>query len=139
MTGLYVLVDPGEGIASVACAGHKIPLIRYTAADKKVRLIQPEGIALGFDKGPVFDRAMSVLQVPLDPGDRLVLVNTGAVTITNPKGAELGEKPLYKQIMAAGSQPSDKFLAHMRAVLEKYAGGADLPHDVSIVTIGRRA
>lgn len=139
VTGLYVLVDPGEGIASVACAGHKIPLIRYTAADKKVRLIQPEGIALGFDKGPVFDRAMSVLQVPLDPGDRLVLVNTGAVTITNPKGAELGEKPLYKQIMAAGSQPSDKFLAHMRAVLEKYAGGADLPHDVSIVTIGRRA
>ena len=137
VTALYVLVDPQEGIATVACAGHKIPLIRYTAADKKVRLIQPEGIALGFDKGPVFDRTLKVLQVPLDPGDRLVLVNTGAVTITNPGGRELGEKPLYKQVMALGSQPSDKFLVHLRAALEKFSGDAELPHDVSIVTIGR--
>ena len=137
VTALYVLVDPAEGIATVACAGHKIPLIRYTAEDKKVRLIQPEGIALGFDKGPVFDRTLKILQVPLDPGDRLVLVNTGAVTITNPQGRELGEKPLYKQVMALGSQPSDQFLAHMRSALEKYAGDAEIPHDVSIVTIGR--
>jgi len=137
VTALYVLVDPDAGIATVACAGHKIPLIRYTAEDKKVRLIQPEGIALGFDKGPVFDRTLTVQQVPVDPGDRLVLVNTGAVTITNAKGTELGEKPLYKQIMALGGLPSDEFLQRLRASLLKYAGEAEVPHDVSIVTIAR--
>jgi serine phosphatase RsbU (regulator of sigma subunit) len=137
VTVLYVLVDPKEGIATVACAGHKIPLVRYTAEDKKVRLIQPEGIALGFDRGPVFDRSLEIQQVPIDPGDRLVLVNTGAVALSNPGGNELGEKPLYKQIMTLGGLSSDEFLARMRASLEKYAGGESLPRDISIVTIAR--
>ena len=137
VTALYVLVDPREGIATVACAGHKIPLVRYTAEDKKVRLIQPEGIALGFDKGPVFDRSLEIQQVPIDPGDRLVLVNTGVVSLSNPAGKELGEKPLYKQIMTLGGLSSEEFLARMRASLEKYAGGESPPRDISIVTIAR--
>jgi len=138
VTVLYVLVDPGAGVATVACAGHKIPLVRYTAADKKVRLIQPEGIALGFDKGPVFDRSLEIQQVPIDPGDRLVLVNTGAVALANPAGKELGEKPLYKQIMTLGGLGTEEFLARMRASLEKYAGGGAPPRDISFVTIARK-
>jgi serine phosphatase RsbU (regulator of sigma subunit) len=137
VTAFYVLVDPKEGIATVACAGHKIPLVRYTAEDKKVRLIQPEGIALGFDKGPVFDRSLEIQQVPLDPGDRLILVNTGAVSVTNPDGNELGEKPLYKQFMTLGGLSSEEFLAKMTAGLKKYAGEAPLPRDISLVTIAR--
>ncbi len=137
VTAFYVLVDPTEGIATVACAGHKIPLVRYTAEDKKVRLIQPEGIALGFDQGPVFDRSLEVQQVPIDPGDRLILVNTGAVSVTNSSGSELGEKPLYKRFMVLGSLSSDEFLDKLSADLKKYAGDAPLPRGISIVTIAR--
>ena len=57
---------------------------RYTAEDGKVRLIQPGGIALAFDKGPIFDRALKVQDIPMEPGDRLVLANTGAVEIRSP-------------------------------------------------------
>ena len=137
VTAFYLLVDPGEGVATVVCAGHKIPLVRYAAADGKVRLIQPEGIALGFDKGPVFDRSLEVQQVPLEPGDRLVLANTATVSLSNPAGAELGEKPFYKQIMALGGQPNEVFLQRIKAALLKYVGGADLPRDVAIVTVRR--
>jgi serine phosphatase RsbU (regulator of sigma subunit) len=137
VTSLYALVDPANAIATVACAGHKIPLIRYTAADKKVRLIHPEGIALGFDKGPVFDRALSVQQVPIEPGDRLVLVNSGAVSVTNEAGEELGEKALYAHIMRLGALPTEAFLAKLKTALENYAGESGLPRDISIVTVAR--
>jgi serine phosphatase RsbU (regulator of sigma subunit) len=138
VTALYLLLDPAEGIATVACAGHKIPLVRYTAADGKVRLIQPEGIALGFDQGPVFERSLDVQQVPLEPGDRLVLANTATVGLTNAAGVELGEKPFYKQVMALGGQPTDVFLSRIKAALAKYAGAAALPSDVAIVTVRRQ-
>ena len=137
VTVLYVLVDPVEAIATLACAGHKIPLIRYAAEDGKIRTVQPEGIALAFDKGPIFDRALTTVQVPLEPGDRLVMVNTGAVLVTNEDGKELGEKTLYGQIMKHAGENTEEFLRRMKKILENYAGEAALPRDVSIVTIAR--
>jgi hypothetical protein len=121
----------------VACTGHKIPLIRFTGADKKVRLVHPEGIALGFDKGPVFERALQTLQVPIEAGDRLVLVNSGAVVLANPQGQELGEKALYGHVMRHGAQDSEKFLERLRGAFDAHIDGAALPRDVSIVTIAR--
>lgn len=137
VTSLYALIDGAQGIATVACPGHKVPLIRYTAADKKVRLIHPEGIALGFDKGPVFDGKLEVTKVPIEPGDRLVLVNSGAVTVQTPEGAELGEKALYGLLMRLGGLPTHQFLAKLRAAIEQHAGGVAPARDVSVLTIAR--
>ncbi len=139
VSALYVLVETGAQRATVACAGHKIPLVRFSASDGKVRLIQPEGIALAFDKGPVFERRLEVAQVPIEPGDRLVLVNSGAVELKNAEGRELGEKPLYAQIMKHGALPTGEFLGRMRAALEAFCAGSELPRDISIVTVARRA
>lgn len=139
VTALYVLLDPAEGTAEVACAGHKIPLVRVAAEDGKVRLLQPEGIALGFDKGPIFDRALQVEKVPLDPGDRIVLATTGAVAVQNPEGEELSEKPLYAHVMRHAKRPTDDFLQRMQTVIEAYADGMEFPKDVSIVTLARDA
>jgi sigma-B regulation protein RsbU (phosphoserine phosphatase) len=137
VSALYVLLDPREGIATLICAGHKMPLVRFTAADGKVRVIQPEGIALAFDKGPIFDRRLEVAQVPIERGDRLVLVNTGATTVLNDEGQELGDKPLFAAIMKHGALPTEEFLARMRQTLEAFAQGGSLERDVSVVTVAR--
>jgi serine phosphatase RsbU (regulator of sigma subunit) len=137
VTALCAQIDPATGVAIVACAGHKIPLMRYTAADKKLRLLQPEGIALAFDKGPVFERTLQIAEVPLEPGDRLVLCNSGAVSIVDPEGVELGEKPLYAHVMKLCGHKPEEFLERLRTVLEAHAGGAPLARDVAIVTIAR--
>jgi serine phosphatase RsbU (regulator of sigma subunit) len=137
VSSLYALLDPAQALALVTCTGHKLPLIRYTGADKKVRLIHPEGIAMGFDKGPVFNTALEVAKVPIAPGDRLVLVNSGAVTIANAEGAELGEKAFYTQIMRLGGLPTEAFLSKLREALEAYRGEAALVRDVSVLTLAR--
>ena len=137
VTALYALVDPRKATVQVACAGHKTPLIRYTAEDGKVRLVQPEGIALAFDKGPIFERALQVQEVPIEPGDRLVLVNTAAAEIVDADGREIGEKDLYTKIMRHGKRASDDFVERLRTVLESHADGEPIPRDVSILTIAR--
>lgn len=139
VSALYVLLDARAGIATLVCAGHKMPLVRFAAQDGKVRVVQPEGIALAFDKGPIFDRRLEVAQVPVEPGDRLVLVNTGAIEVTNAEGRELGDKALFATIQKHAALPTADFLTKLRTALENYSSGGALARDISIVTLRREA
>lgn len=138
-TALYAIVDPGAGVATVACAGHKLPLIRYSAADGKIRLVHPEGIALGFDKGPVFDRTLQVQKIPIEPGDRILIATTGPVQVKNAAGEELGEKAFYRHVLQHASQPTSSMLDDLKKALEKFAAGEPFPNDISIITLARKA
>lgn len=137
VTALYTLIDPRENTATVVCAGHKVPLLRYAAADGKLRLIHPEGIALGFDKGPVFDRGIEAQVVPIAEGDRLFLCNSAPIRLENPDGRELGEKTLYSRILKHCSLETTSLLKTLRRDILKYVGEDVVPYDVSLVTISR--
>jgi serine phosphatase RsbU (regulator of sigma subunit) len=139
VTALYALLDPRTARVTVACAGHKVPLLRYTAADENLRLLHPEGIALGFDKGPVFDRRLEVEEIEMSVGDRLLLVNSGPVLVANADGVELGEKAFYANVMRRAKLDTPKFLKGVRNVLLEWAGTDGPNVDVSLVTVSREA
>lgn len=139
VTALYLLLDAESGRAQLACAGHKMPLIRFDAAERKLRLVHPEGIALGFDKGPVFDRALQLTELEIAPGDRLTLSNSGPLAIVAEDGTNLDEKSFFKMVLRHSGQPTPKFLRGLRQGLEEYGGSETLSADVSLVTISREA
>ncbi|MFT5688938.1 MAG: sigma-B regulation protein RsbU (phosphoserine phosphatase), partial [Planctomycetota bacterium] len=137
VTALYALVDGREGVASVLCAGHKVPLMRYTAEDSKLRVVHPEGIALGFDRGPVFDRRLEQQHVPLLPGDRLLLANSAPLRIENEEGVELGEKGFFQRVLLHSKEDTAVFLRSLKRDLATYAAEGSVPFDVSLVTLSR--
>jgi serine phosphatase RsbU (regulator of sigma subunit) len=137
VTALYALLDPAQGRATVACAGHKIPLLRVCAADGQLRVVQPEGIALGFDKGPVFERRLQVVEVPIDPGDRLVMTNSAPVRIQNEQREELGEKAFYARVRKHCTGDTTQFLRALRRDLEQFSGEGGFQEDISILTLSR--
>jgi len=137
VTALYCLIDHTEGRATVACAGHKIPLLRYAAADRSLRVVHPEGIALGFDKGPVFDRKLEIVDTPIEKGDRLVLTNSAAITVKSYEGAELGEKNFYGRVKKHATVDTGAFLKALRGDLNRFAGEGGVQEDVSLVTVSR--
>lgn len=139
ISALYVLLDPAAGVATVVCAGHKLPLVRLQAGDGQVRTVQPEGVALGLDKGPVFERSLQAVDVPVNKGDRLVLANTGPVAVVDGAGAEFGEKAYYRALLAGARLKTDAMLSHLVKSLEAHAAGAPFPQDVSIVVLSRDA
>ena len=134
VSALYVLLDPKTNVARVACAGHKLPLAHLVAATGKVQLVQPEGIALGFDKGPIFESRLELAHLKLEPGDRLAIFNSGPAVLQNPAGEEYGEKHIYSQVQRHGARATPEFLDRLRSVLEAYAAGAPLARDISILT-----
>jgi serine phosphatase RsbU (regulator of sigma subunit) len=137
VSALYVLIDAATGRARVACAGHKAPLLRIAAADGKLRTIQPEGIALGLDKGPVFDRTLKVVQIEIEPGDRLLLCSTGPLRMPDPAGKELGEKAFYAEVVRAAAKSPQACLDALREMLHKHAGADTIPLEASLVAVMR--
>lgn len=137
VTALAMVVDPVEHIATVACAGHKLSLIRWDAAAGQVKLIQPEGIALGFDSGPVFDRKLELIHAPLEPGDRILIAGTGAVRVTDEDGAELGEKEFYRAFARNAKKAPEVLLDSIVATLKEFAGETAFPADVSMIVLAR--
>ena len=58
VTALYVVIDTVAGAAKVASAGH-LPLVVYRHAIGKTAVVNPQGVALGLDVGPLFDREIT--------------------------------------------------------------------------------
>jgi sigma-B regulation protein RsbU (phosphoserine phosphatase) len=138
ITALYLQLDPAESVATVISAGHKLPLVRYSAAEGKLRTVQPEGIALAFDKGPVFDKSLVPQRVSLEAGDRLFVANTGAVGVTSEDGMELGEKGFYQSLLRACAHgKAADTLARVRADIERFAGEEPLTADVNVLMLAR--
>ncbi|MAF66926.1 MAG: hypothetical protein CMJ84_14885 [Planctomycetes bacterium] len=137
VTAMYVLIDPQAHTVDVACAGHKVPLLHYVAAKRSLRLIQPEGIALGFDKGPVFDRTLQVQRIVLESEDRIVLANTGPVSVQDEEGDELGERPFYKLVHANAGGSTASMLAALEEAVSSFAGDQPFPNDITIASVKR--
>jgi serine phosphatase RsbU (regulator of sigma subunit) len=137
VTALYALVDAQNGRASVVCAGHRLPLLRKTASDGKLRRLQPEGIALGLDRGPVFERALSLQDLAFEPGDGLLLCTSGAARVQDPSGQEFGETRLYNSVAHMPFRDAQEAVRSLRGTLNQFASGESLPDDVSLLCILR--
>ncbi|MBK9385197.1 MAG: SpoIIE family protein phosphatase [Planctomycetes bacterium] len=137
VTALYALLDPQAGELRLASAGHKVPLLRWHGESRRLQMMQSEGIALGLDPGPVFERTIREAKVLVAPGDRLVITNTCGATVRNPAGEELGEKGFYRIVAQHAGADSDRFLQGVLAGIEAHAQGVPLERNFVMVTLKR--
>ncbi|MAE29817.1 MAG: hypothetical protein CMJ87_12690 [Planctomycetes bacterium] len=138
VTALVILLDPAQHRVQIACAGHKVPLLRCSAADGKLRTVQPEGIALGFDPGPVFERSLSITDISLAPGDRLLATNRGPLVACSPEGEELGEQRFFRLVRAYADESTDELLLGLGTAIESHADGQPLSADLSLLSLIRK-
>jgi serine phosphatase RsbU (regulator of sigma subunit) len=123
--GMYCTImgtrfNPQTGVAAIVSAGHQSPAVRFDAESGQMRTLQPNGIALGFDGGPIFRNSIETLQLQLNAGDALFMFSPRATKCTNASGRELGEKGVYSLAKVAIEQGLDV----MQTKLLQYTGGA---------------
>jgi serine phosphatase RsbU (regulator of sigma subunit) len=136
VTALYVVIDTREGKATVASAGH-LPLLVYRHATGKAAKVNPEGIALGLDVGPVFDRALQEGEIPLGIGDRLVLYTDGALQVQNETGEEFGESRFYAAVAREAPKNSQAFVNFVGSAIDQFHLTTPQNDDITISTIKR--
>jgi len=137
VTAFYVILDCRTHKLSFSSAGHN-PMFIYRAATKKIELFNPTGIALGFDKGPLFERTLKEAETDLKPGDRFVLYTDGVVESMNEKHEEFTDKRFEEFVIANAEEDSKTFIHKLVAELKKHQGNAPQHDDITIVTFRRK-
>ncbi len=136
VTALLAVVDPKAATLSIANAGHPALLVTKDEG-KKVDEIHSEGIALGFDEGPVFNETLVVRSIEMAPGDRVTLFSEGFPLIMGRQGKPLGEKRWMGLVKREAGFKSETFVRRVVATLEKFRGKKPLPSDTTLLTLGR--
>ncbi|MDR1613302.1 MAG: SpoIIE family protein phosphatase [Planctomycetota bacterium] len=132
VTACYLILDPLESSMTVASAGHN-PLL-VARADDSVELVNPGGIALGFDRGPIFQRSIREQKVRLLPGDRVLAYTDGAVECANAQNEEYSDRRLREFVRRNRELSSRDFVGALVADLDRHRGAAEVGDDTTIVT-----
>ncbi len=136
VTCLYVILNIEQNAVRVCSAGHN-PLILWRAKTKSIHLINPNGIAIGFDKGPVFENIIKEQKFSLDPGDRLVLYTDGCVEAMNRDEEMFGDKSFYRLVKSYPDVSSGKLLNLIIDAIDEYVAGAPQSDDITLLSIRR--
>jgi len=133
VTMMYVILSVRTREMWIASAGHN-PMVIWRQATRSHELVRPNGIALGFDKGPIFDRTVREQKVQLYKGDRVVLYTDGVVEAMNEKREEWGDDTFYQFVLENAEAPSKDFVRQLLQALDKHKGNAEQHDDITVTT-----
>ncbi len=134
VTAIYGVLNVRQKTLTVASAGHN-PMVLFRARTGKCELVNPAGIALGFDKGPIFNRTVKEQTLQLYKGDRVVLYTDGVVEAMDEQHEEFGDERFYKWVQVNARVKSRDFVRALLRELDGHRGNADQHDDITIVTV----
>lgn len=135
----YAVLDLPSGGVTLARAGHDPPLL-FRHATSSIEELKPPGLALGVDKGNVFDRATREQAFQLDPGDRLLFYTDGVTEAMDPKGLdEFGAARLATAFREAALRrlPAPELIEAIRSQVAAFSNGARQHDDITLLVLER--
>lgn len=132
LTLLLAVVDLDRGVATICQAGHPGP--RLIDASGTVRELGEGGLPVGLFDDAQFDAFV----VPLQPGDRLLLMSDGVTELPDRDGTLLQDCGLDDLLTDLSTLPGPAFVEALVWRLTDHAGGSDFPDDVSVVLFDYR-
>jgi PAS domain S-box-containing protein len=130
---LYPALSEGGkgGVMRVANAGCVMPLIRRT--DGSVSWIDVFGTPLGMQLSTEF--AYQEAEVPLTPGDLIILTSDGVVEANNAAGDLFGFDRLEQAVATGPTTGAEAMLEHLKAAVAAFVGNTEPHDDLTIVIV----
>ncbi len=128
VTLLYGVIDLGKGTFTFARAGHH-PVLVHRPSERTNYVLQPPGLGIGLEAGPVFDRTIRDECFRLQRGDAIVLYTDGLTEAHNGRREEFGEARVLELLKTHGANGSaEALLGRIREGYAAFVGHAE-PHD----------
>ncbi len=134
VTAIFAVLNVYTHEMEVCSAGHN-PMVVYVERKGRCATLNPSGIALGFDKGPIFDRTLKASKLVLEPGDRVVMYTDGVVEAMNSQNEQYGEERFYRFCLTHARMRSRDFVRALVRDLDQHKGDAEQHDDITIATI----
>ncbi len=133
VTVFYMILSLQKAILSCVSAGHN-PMVLWRKASNTCHLVNPNGLALGIDKGPLFEKTLKEQKIQLFKGDRFVLYTDGVIESMNLKHEQYGQNRFYLRTKQLADKSSSEFLSLLVNEIEEHQGEAPQHDDITIVT-----
>jgi sigma-B regulation protein RsbU (phosphoserine phosphatase) len=128
-TMVYGILDTKTLGLSLAQAGHPSPVL--VRPGERPQLLGSGGMPVGLWPEMEFD----CIDIPVCPGDRLLLYSDGVTECMSPKGELFGEERLLEYLFHASCEPLEKLLEGIDREMNAWAGDANFGDDVSLLAI----
>jgi sigma-B regulation protein RsbU (phosphoserine phosphatase) len=135
---IYLTVAPDSRTLTLARAGHTLPLV-WRQATGKVESLHSGGLAVGIDKGEVFERVTKDLTFVMEQGDCLLLYTDGINEALDVKGLEYGEDRIHSTLAALAPQGPRAVVDGLIADVDKFLGGMRSHDDITLIALQKKA
>ncbi len=115
-------------------AGHNDTLV-YNSGTQELREYNPKGIALGLDKGMLFDKMLQSQNLKLAHGDLLLQYTDGISEAMNEQGEEFGDDRLKEAIRKYAHRNVDDFLHSLDQEIRSFSEGFAQNDDITAVVV----
>ncbi len=134
----YLVLEPNSSEITFARAGHTLPLL-WSKETGTVRELKSGGLAVGIDKGEVFERVTKDVTFTMQPGDCLLLYTDGVNEALDAKGLEFGEKRIYKTLSTKAKDGPTAVIDQIVQDVDKFLGGRRSHDDITLIAIQKTA
>ena len=132
VTVFYIVLDVENKSIECSSAGHN-PMVIHRC-NGEIELVNPGGIAMGFDKGPVFSKTIKCDEVNLNKGDRVILYTDGIVEAMNHNNEEYSDQKFYDFIKENSDLNSHNFVRKLLEDVEEHQGSNVQHDDITLLT-----
>jgi len=131
---IYGIVDPHKKRFTFCRAGH-CPVLMANGQDGVLSVLEPKGLGLGLDRGPIFEQAIEEMSLDMEPGTTLFLYTDGATEARDKNGEEFGEDRLSEAFVKHYRQTAMEIKSRILTEIKDFLQGEKLHDDMTCVII----
>lgn len=131
---IYAIFDMDKMVLRLARAGHN-PVIVKNSLNNKIEILNPMGIALGLEKGIIFNKTINEIEINLNPDDIFVFYTDGFPEAMNKSRDEFGEEKLAEIVTQSVTMNTEDLLEILFAETKKFIGKAKQHDDMTMVVV----
>jgi phosphoserine phosphatase RsbU/P len=136
ITMTYAVVDTEARTMTYARAGHN-PILQLEARTGRTRVLTPQGLGLGLDRGDRFEAVLEEAQVPLESGDLFLFFTDGLSEAMNGRAELFGERRLRDVLEQAqnGTLDEAELKDHILEEIRVFVGDQAQHDDMTLVLL----
>jgi len=131
---VYAVFDVGRKNARLTRAGHN-PVLVWKAKEKKLHVIQPDGLALGLEDGKKFGKTIEEVRIAFSKGDCFVFYTDGFTEAMDKQQQEYGDERFAGTVKAHLNRPAKEMVDAILKDLRVFIGKAKQHDDMTIVVV----
>jgi hypothetical protein len=130
---IYGIFDNKRRVFKLSRAGHNPVILRNSPG--KVETLNPTGLALGLEKGILFNKTIKEVEIPFSAGDIFIFYTDGFTEALNRKKEEYGEERLKKDIEESSGLTAEEIMISIERKLKTFMGNEKQHDDMTIVVV----